>query len=75
MSFFGDLFDGTSYEYRVGDCVCLAGSSQIYEIQWRGYLVLGEPGQRKRYPVYWLGENCWDCHFEDELVDLSLLPF
>lgn len=44
-------------------------------MRWRGYLLLGLPGQRKRYPIYWLGEPDWDCYFEDELMSLTELPF
>jgi hypothetical protein len=44
-------------------------------VQWRGYLLLGPPGQRKRYPVYWLGEGTWDCYYEDEILPVNQMPF
>ncbi|MDO7849835.1 hypothetical protein Q5H92_25975 [Hymenobacter sp. M29] len=47
----------------------------VREIHWRGYLLLGPPGQRKRHPVYWLGEPDWDCDFEDEIFSVNQMPF
>jgi len=66
---------GPRYQYRVGDFVHLPGDTLIWEIRWRGYLLLGPPGQRRRVPVYWLGEVCWDCYYEDELLPLNQMPF
>jgi hypothetical protein len=71
-----DFFGGTRYAYDVGNLVFLVGSSRVYEVHWRGYLLLGPRGQRRRYPVYWLGEETGDeCYYEDELHSLNALPF
>ncbi|MBO2010903.1 hypothetical protein [Hymenobacter negativus] len=71
---FGNLF-GPRYQYAVGDGVLLPARNVFFQVQWRGYLVLGPPGQRRRVPIYWLGEAHWDCYYEDELVPIESLPF
>ncbi|NKI91590.1 hypothetical protein [Hymenobacter artigasi] len=66
---------GHSYLFRVGDIVQLPASSTFIEIQWRGQLQLGPPGQKERVDVYWLGEPHWDCYYEEELLAIGQLPF
>ena len=72
---FGNLFGGTNYKFDVGNIVHLPGDTTFVEIRWRGYLVLGPPGQRYRVPVYWLGPPHWDCYYEDEIRAIGQLPF
>jgi len=45
------------YQYRVSDIVHLLGENRFREIHWRGYLLPGSPGQRRRNPMYWLGSQ------------------
>jgi hypothetical protein len=67
---------GPRYKYRVGDAVALRNGKSFQYVFWRGYLLLGPPGQRRRVPVYWLGEEQhWDCYYEDELEPIGALPF
>lgn len=68
----GKLF-GPGYRFAVGEGVFLTTRNIFFQVQWRGYLRV--PGQRRRVPVYWLGEPHWDCHYEDELLPIDSLPF
>ena len=70
----GDLF-GPRYQFAVGDGVLLPACSTFLQIEWRGYLQVGPPGQPRRVPVYWLGKPHWVCCYEDELLPIHALPF
>lgn len=69
---FGDLL-GPRYQFAVGEAVTLLACNTFYYVLWRGALRV--PGQRKRMPVYWLGEPHWDCYYEEELLPINALPF
>ena len=70
----GTLF-GPRDPFAVGDGVLLPACNTFLQMEWRGYLRVGPPGQRRRVPVYGLGKPHGDCSYEHELLPSTRFHF